>query len=186
MENHSYKQARGNFMKKIYIILFAVVINQYMALCCDCIMTPLLWHYVDSYDIIIGDVVSRKDTVSLQDRQLIKSGIPVDTNTTKNISFRITNKLKGNIRDSIIEFKGSSNCDFTFRLGKKYLLFIDNKQQVKHCSYSEIFNMNSDVYVEILKFTSINFNDLLKTVTVQKNSYYNWADKQKKLKKSSR
>ncbi|MBP6732961.1 MAG: hypothetical protein KA149_12925 [Chitinophagales bacterium] len=97
-----------------------------------------------TYDIVIGEAVSRTDIVDS-----FTLGANLDPQKSKNVVFDIDTALKGNAFQKSIQINGESNCDITFKIGTRYILFVDKDFKVIGCSYSGAFEQA--LYTEIIR-----------------------------------
>ena len=170
-------------IQKVFILFLLIVLEVQNSFGCDCLMTPIKWHVSDAYDIVIGEAIMRTDSLSIDDKIIIKIGIAVDTLKSQNVIFKVDTTLKGNISDLLIQFQGFNNCDIHFKIGFKYILFLNQSLEVIRCSYSEVLDRTSTTYASVMNFMNMDKEKLEEEVLLEKNIYEKWYKRQLKKRK---
>ena len=171
---------------KIYFSLFIVCLTVQISQGCDCIMTPIAWHVSSSYDIVIGEALERTDSLTETEQMRLNNGLSVDRTASRNVVFRIDSALKGNIVDKTMRIYGSTNCDMKFKVGTKYILFLDQSLKVMRCSYSEIFDHDSVTYSNVKRYLAMDEQQLKAQVVNEKKAFNEWHKKRSKKRKRKR
>lgn len=166
-------------MLRILIPTLFLLITQY-SFACDCLMTPLKWHVYNSYDIIIGKVEMVKDTLSNEDKINNATSLKSYEDISEYIIFQIDTSLKDNFKETSIEFIQTHYCDFKFKQGQKYILFINESHRVISCSYSSKIQDSSKILYEINQYLSLNKNLLKKEVNQERKVFKKFLRKEKK------
>lgn len=144
-----------------------------------------MWHVVQTEYIVVGevqaqltDITEEPDSIIHDDRMVtVVANLPI-----RDVAFRIDSLLKGDDLESTIEIHSmGSNCDRTFKIGERYLLFlvkIDDHFQVRVCSYSEKFDPNSETYQELSKYLRMDPASLNALAEPEIRNYEKWYARQ--------